>query len=447
VAFPDDDSRSARLAARASRSLPGGNSRHSVLYPPYPVYAARGEGCRLTDVDGVTRIDAVNNMSSLIHGHGNAAVLQALGEQISAMLSVGAPTEVEIELAEILTGRLPGVDLIRFANSGSEAMMFACRCARGFTSRSGIAKVEGAYHGSYDSVEFGLSPDPSSWGASDAPAPVPATNGIPAGVQQDTIVIPFNDVEAAEAILRAHADSLAAVIIDPVVSRMGFIEASPAYLDMIRSVTRDLDALLIFDEVFSFRIGYHGAQGEVGIKPDITVLGKVIGGGMPIGAVGGSAEVMALFDHSAGPLAIEHSGTFFANPMSMAAGSAALEQLTPEALERLNGLGDYLRAGLRRALDETGTDGYVAGVGSLSALFLAGEPPADYRGFFGVMQAGALERGMALHRFLLNNGVQIIPPGGIVLSTPMTRSDIDEIVEQVTAGIIRIRDGAAVQTA
>ncbi len=415
--------------------MPGGNSRHSVLYPPYPVYALSGQGCRLTDADGQTRIDCVNNMSALIHGHGNPAVLKALHEQSTKLLCVGAPTEIEIELAEIICDRLESVDQLRFTNSGSEAIMFACRAARAYTGKSKIAKVEGAYHGSYDSVEFGLSPNPTNWGSAQSPAVVPATLGIAEGVQADTLVIPFNDIEGTRSVLEAHADQLAAVLIDPLISRMGFVPASAEYLEFIRQFTQANNSLLVFDEVFSFRMGYNGAQGVVNISPDLTVLGKVIGGGLPIGAIGGSQECMEVFNHGEGEPSVEHSGTFFANPMSMAAGKAALEQLTPGVMDRLNTLGDEFRAGLKDALNETGVSGYVAGAASLTAVILAEKPPINYRETFACMAGGALQKGMLLHRFLLDAGVQIIPPGGMILSTPMQRDDLDEILSAIKAGL------------
>ncbi len=441
--YPDNNSLSSALNKKAQLFLPGGNTRHTVFYSPYPNYVMSGNGCRITDADGITRIDCINNMSSLIHGHANPAVHAALQHQMQHLLCAGAPTETEIDLAELIVGRVTGIEQIRFANSGSEAIMFACRAARAFTGRSKIAKIEGSYHGSYDAVQFGLNPEPNVWGSADAPATVAATRGITQGVQQDTITLPLNDVNATRAILEKCASELAAVLIDPLVSRMGFIPASQDYLDMIRQFTSETGSLLIFDEVFSFRIAYNGAQAAVDITPDLTVLGKVIGGGMPIGAVGGQQEFMEVFSHSKGAPSVEHSGTFFANPMSMAAGKAALEQLTPAAHERLNGLGKKLREMLREALQESRIDGYVAGAGSLVALILAKKAPTNYREMYACMSGGAREKGLMLHRFLLNAGVQIIPPGGIVLSTAMNKDVLEEIVESVRSGLKYVKENSA----
>lgn len=431
--YPDPTSRSAKLFERARLALPGGNSRHGVFLSPYPLYAAQGRGCRLVDVDGIERIDCVNNWSSLIHGHCNPDIVAAVQAQASRLMAAGMPTEAEIELAELLVERLPGVDRVRFSNSGSEGVLFAVRAARAFTGRVRIAKVEGAYHGNIDAVEVSVAPSSASWGAPHAPAPVPATEGLPPSVLEETVVLPFNDVQSTEALLREHGESLAAVVLDPVVSRMGLVAATPEYLSMIRAVTRELGILLVFDEVFSFRLGYHGIQGEVGVTPDLTALGKIIGGGLPVGATGGREDVMAVFDQTRPPLRVEHGGTYNANPMTMAAGLACMRQLTPAAFVHLNALGDRLRTGLRDALDRVGIPGQVRGQGSLVAIGFNAEPTRSYRD----LRFGDVERRMVtrLHRHLLNNGVQIVPYGMFILSTPMTFDDIDFILEQTRAGL------------
>lgn len=435
--YPDDSHRSAALFARARKVLPGGNSRHGVFLSPFPAYAVSASGCRVVDADGVERIDCVNNWSSLIHGHCNPAVVEAVRAQAGRLMAVGMPTEAEIELAELLVERLPGVDQVRFSNSGSEAVLFALRAARAFTGRAKIAKVEGAYHGNIDAVEVSVAPPASRWGDAHAPAPVPATDGIPPGVLEDTVVLPFNDVQSSEALLREHGAELAAVVLDPVVSRMGLVAATPEYLRMVRRVTRELGILLVFDEVFSFRLGYHGIQGEVGVIPDLTALGKIIGGGLPVGATGGRADVMAVFDQTLPPLKVEHGGTYNANPMTMVAGLACMRQMTPDAYQRLAALGDRLRAGLRRALDDTGVVGQVRGQGSLAAIGFTGEPATGYRSL-GYREEERRKAGI-LHRHLMNHGVQIVPYGMFILSTPMTEADIDFIVLQVRGGLERVR--------
>lgn len=428
---------SAALYARGRRVMPGGNSRTGVMFEPHPLYAAHAKGCRVTDVDGVERIDFVNNWSSLIHGHGNDAVLAALAEQASKMLAVGAPTEVEIELAELLTERLAGVDQIRFSNSGSEGVLMAIRAARAFTGRDKIAKVEGAYHGNPDAVEVSVQPSPRHWGDAAAPTSVPATPGIPHSVLDDTIVLPFNDIAATRSLIEQHAADLAAVIIDPVVSRMALVEATPDYLAMLREVTTATGVLLVFDEVFSYRIGFGGAQGHVGVTPDLTALGKIIGGGLPVGATGGRAEIMAVFDQTLPPPRVEHGGTYNANPMTMAAGLAAMRQMTPEAYQRLDRLGDRMRSGLRAALDETGVIGTVRGCGSLVSLVFSDQQFDSYRQI--PLRKREFSMILWLHRYLLNHGVQIVPYGLFILSTVMDEADLDEALDAVRHGLGEMR--------
>jgi glutamate-1-semialdehyde 2,1-aminomutase len=433
MTYPDPASKSAALYARGANSMPGGNSRTGVMFEPYPLYAAHGQGCRITDVDGVERIDFINNWSSLIHGHGNDAIQEAIADQATRLLAVGMPTEVEIELAELLVDRLDGVDKIRFSNSGSEGVLMALRAARAFTGRDKIAKAEGAYHGNADSIEISVAPARSQSGPADAPISVPATHGIPASVVADTIVLPFNDAEASRRLLEQHGADLAAVIIDPVVSRVGFVRASAEYLSMLRQLTEEIGALLIFDEVFSFRIGYGGAQREVGVVPDLTALGKIIGGGLPVGATGGRADIMDVFDQTRKPLKVEHGGTYNANPLTMAAGLACMKQMTPSAYQRLDALGDRLRDGLRDCLTEFELAGQVVGVASLAALIFNDQPFDNYRDM--PLRRREAEMIYALHRHLLNHGVQIVPHGLMILSTAMTDDDIDEVLHETSSGM------------
>jgi glutamate-1-semialdehyde 2,1-aminomutase len=269
---------------------------------------------------------------------------------------------------------------------------------------------------------------------------VPATEGITDGVLRDSIVLPFNDVEATRSIIEEHAHDLAAVVIDPVVSRMGFVQAAPEYLEMVREVTTHHGILLVFDEVFSFRLGYHGAQGEVGITPDLTALGKIIGGGLPVGATGGRADVMEVFDQTKRPLRVEHGGTYNANPMTMAAGLACMQQMTPEAYTRLDDLGERFRDGLRAALRDHGLPGLVHGCGSMVAMIFSDQPFHSFREL--PLRQKEAEMIYFLHRHLLNHGVMIIPHGLMLLSTAMTEADIDETLEAVRGGM-KLLAGAA----
>ena len=433
---------SSALYKRALEVMPGGNSRHTIFFPPHPLYAARAAGARVWDVDGVERIDCINNYSSLIHGHNHPEIVAAIREQAGLVTSIAMPTEREIELAEIVCERLPGVERIRFANSGTEGVMFAIKAARAFTGRPKIAKIEGAYHGSDGTAGISVSPDPAQWGDPDAPASV-APAGTGPGTAADTVILPMNRVEAARAILRAHGDTLAGVIVDPMVKNLGYAAATPEYLAMLREETRSLGALLIFDEVYSLRLGFHGAQGATGVIPDLTAMGKIIGGGLPIGAVGGKAGIMdELFDPR-GSAKLAHGGTFNANPLTMAAGVAAMRLFDEAAFDRLSILGDRLRSGLREALKIAGSPGMVGGATSMISLFHLEAEIVTYRDIAAAMAANpdALRRGDLFFRGMLDRGYIMAPHGFFVLSTPMTEADIDRLIDDALA-TLRTLDGA-----
>ena len=317
--YPDSNSSSQKMYDRALASLPGGNTRTTVFMKPYPIYAARGEGCRVWDLDGNVYIDCINNFTSQIHGHAHPALIKAATAQLALGSAFGLPTESEVDLAELLASRLPSVEQVRFANSGTEAVMMALKAARAHTGRPKIAKCEGAYHGSYDYAEVSLDPTPEAWGRN-APVSVAYAKGTPDNVLADVVTIPFNDTEAAVSLIREHGPELACVLVDPMPNRAGLAPADRAYLEALRKVTREVGALLIFDEVITFRLGYRGAQGIWDIDPDLTTLGKIIGGGFPVGAIGGRKDVMAVFDPRPGKPALPHGGTFSANPVTMRAG-------------------------------------------------------------------------------------------------------------------------------
>lgn len=439
--FPDSNSRSAALFERAREVMPGGNSRHSVALRPYPIYAASGEGCQVTDADGRDYVDLINNMSANIHGHRHPVIMDAVSRQADRLVSAGMPTEAEIELAEVMVARVPSVDSIRFANSGTEALMFAVRAARAFTGRDLIAKIEGGYHGSYDALDVSNRPGPDAWGPADAPATVREGEGMTVGAVADTLVLPVNAVEPARHILRANAERLAAVVIDPLVSRLGFLPLSGEFLAMIAEETRAAGALLVYDEVFSFRLGLAGAQGAVGARPDLSTFGKIIGGGFPIGAVGGRRDVMDVFDHLAGRNPrVEHSGTFNANPISAVAGAAALGLLDQPAFDRLDRLGEGLRVGFHEIFRRLGIPGQMTGRGSLTALLPHDEPYTDYRSFAAALsKPGVGSMLAALNRGLINRGVLPVFPAAFILSTPMS----DDIIDQVlTAGEAALQEAA-----
>lgn len=431
--YPDNDSMSARLFGRAVAVMPGGNSRHTVFFQPYPIYAARAEGARIWDVDGVCRLDVINNYSSLIHGHNHPRIVEAITRQAQRLLSIAMPTEAEVILAEMICERLPAVERVRFTNSGTEGVMMALKAARAFTGRPIIAKVEGAYHGSDDTASVSVVPNPTLWGDARSPVSLPGPGGTE-NIARDVLVVPFNDVEAGRELLRASADRLAGVIIDPLPSHLGYASASAEFLTMLREETERAQALLIFDEVYSFRRGFHGAQGALGVTPDLTALGKVIGGGLPVGAVGGRAEIMdSLFDPRAGRPKMTHGGTFNANPMTMAAGAAALEMFDEVAFDRLTGLGDRLREGLQEALRLSGAPGLVRGQASLTSLmhFESDRPPQNHRELQEAIADNpkARQRAEIFFKGMMDRGVIIGAPGLFVLSTALTEDDIDRVLE------------------
>jgi glutamate-1-semialdehyde 2,1-aminomutase len=430
MTFPDPASRSAALNSRARRVMPGGNTRHMITFEPYTIYAERGQGCRVTDVDGNTYLDWINTFSALIHGYGHPEVNAAILRQAERMTACILPAESEIELAELLVERLPAVDQVRFANSGTEAVMVAIKAARGHTGRPVIAKCEGGYHGQYDFVEPSFLPTPENWGPRERPAATPFAKGTPRGVLDNVLIIPFNEPEIALALLEEHAAQLAGVIVDPYPARLGFTAGERAFLQSLRDFCDRNGSLLIFDEVFCNRASYHGAHGRAGVHPDLVTLGKIIGGGFPIGAIGGRQEVMSVFDNLAGPPAVSHSGTFTGNPMAMAAGVAAMRLLTPEAFETLERQGDRLRTGLTRQMRAAGLRMRANGFTSMTSLQFFEEPIRTYREFHTRSGPGYLKRMQALHRCMLNEGVLMATRGLMIGSTPMTDADIDETIDR-----------------
>lgn len=437
--YPSDESKSKQLFERAQNVLPGGNSRHTVFYDPYPIYAAHGQGCRVTDVDGVERLDFICNYSADMHGHAHPKIVEAIQSQAAKVVSVGMPTEAEIRLAELVCERMPGIDRIRFCNTGTEGVMFSLKTARAYTGKPKIAKVEGAYHGSDDGASTSEGPGPDRWGDAAAPNSVPKC-GASQGAADDMVIIPMNDVAAATAIIENHKDELAGVLLDPMVKQLGYEQATPEFLRTIREVTQKYGILLIFDEVYSFRLGYHGAQGATGVIPDITAMGKIIGGGLPVGAVGGRVDIMdAIFDPRNGGPKVGHGGTFNANPMTMAAGAASMELLTESEFNRVAALGERARNGLREAAKIAGVPATIRGAASIVGLFHLDESTElhNYRDMAAAvgMHPEVMQRSYKFFLHMINSGVVMSPMGFMLLSTAMTENDIDFMLEQALQGM------------
>jgi glutamate-1-semialdehyde 2,1-aminomutase len=384
--------RSAELFERARRVLPGGNTRTTLFVPPYPPYAARGEGYELVDADGHRLIDLHANYTSLVHGHAHPAIVEAASEAVRDGTAFGLPTEAEIEVAEELCDRVRGLERVRFTSSGTEAVMMAIRAARASTGRDGLLRFDGAYHGTADPVASDISP------------------GVPEGVARDVVVVPFDDVEAFRAAIDERGEELACVLLDLMPNRVGLRQASEGFARAVRDETRTRGILLVADEVITFRLAPGGVHELYGLDPDLVTLGKIVGGGFPIGAFGGRADVMAVFDPSrAEP--VPHGGTFSANPVAMRAGLAALRLLDAGEVERINALGERLRM----ALAARGIE--AVGRGSLLQL------PLD---------------GVDAWRRLYAEGVLVAPIGLGAVSTPMDEAVIDEVVVRTAKALERV---------
>ncbi len=424
-----------QLFRDAVKVLPGGVSRNTIFRKPRPYYVDRARGCFVTDIEGVSRIDFANNMCSLIHGHAHPEIVRAVTEQLNRGTAFTMATEVEVRFAEHLCRRIESVDQIRFTNSGTEAVMAMIKAARAYTGRPMIAKAEGAYHGTYDYAEVSQTAAPANWGDIDRPNRVPVAKGTPQGALDDVVIFPFNDIARTLALLDLHAERLACVMIDPMPHRIGLFPVDAAFLQAVYEWTRKNGALLVFDEVITIRSEYGGAQSWYPVRPDMTALGKIIGGGFPAGALAGREEVMRVLDPAQSAIPLPHSGTFSANPMTMTAGKVAMELFDREAVIRLNNLADRARTQLREAIDLSGLAARVNGCGSMFRIHLGlGEEPANYRRILPCKVRSAWIKQML--DLAYDEGIMMINTGTGVLSTPMTTAEIDRLSE-VFLGVFR----------
>ena len=388
----------------AKEYLPGGDSRNSIFWDPYPIFLTDASGCRVTDVDGNERLDFINTMTTMILGHAFSPVMDAVYEQLSRGVAYNAPNEHQIRLARHLCERIPSFDLVRFTNSGTEATLNTIRAARAFTGRSKFAKVEGGYHGTHDAVTVSVRVDLSEAGEADRPRAVAASEGLAEGVLDQVVIIPFNETAISRRILEENKDELAAVIVEPVMGSVGMLPASADYLTMLREFTEENGTVLIFDEVISFRVAPGGSQQYYGVTPDMTSLGKIIGGGFAVGAFGGRRDIMDLYDPTKGPR-VSHAGTFNANPVTMLAGSVTLEHLTDDVYRGLAEMTEKLRQGVRQVCEELEVPVQVTGLGSLFGIHFNGGEIHTYR------DLAATDRALRTHVFLglLNEGILVAP--------------------------------------
>lgn len=435
---------SSLLYDRALCVLPGGVSRNTVLRKPHPFYAAKGEGCYVTDIEGVRRIDFANNVASLIHGHAHPKIVEAVTAQLQCGTAFTFGTEAEVVFAEHMCGRVSGFEKIRFVNSGTEAILCCLKAARAFTGRPRIAKVEGSYHGLYDYAEVSQSAQPSNWGPAEHPASVPVARGTPASALNDVIVIPFNDIKTALAILDEHAGELACVLVDPLPHRVGLIPAAHDFIETLRKWTTANGALLVFDEVITFRSEFGGAQQWFAARPDLTALGKMIGGGFPVGGIAGCSTVMEVLNPLAEKVLFPHSGTFSANPITMTAGRVAMELFDRAAVDRLNRLGDRARWQIGEAIRQADIPACVTGAGSMFRIHLKPQVPRNYRESYASPEETQVLR--ALLDYAFANGIMLVGTGTGILSTPMTGKEIDTLTEVLLGGFKKVKETLARKT-
>ena len=435
---------SSQLFERAKAVMPSGYTRNMLVTHPHPLYAAQANGCLITDADGQARIDWVNNFASLIHGHNKREVVDIVAQQASRLLSATMPAEWEIRLAELLVHRISSVDAVRFMNSGTEANLIAIKAARAFSGRSKVAKLEGGYHGQYDLLEASYLPRPEDWGDRSSPRVIAHNAGTPQSLLDELVLFPLNDIPTMREILTRNAKEVGAVIIDPIGLSLGSgVYAELDFIEALREITKKLGMVLIFDEVWSLRTGYGGTQGNMSVMPDLTTMGKMIGGGLPIGAVGGTHEVMSVFSVENGEPPVKHSGTFTGNPMSMAAGYTAMSLLTPDAYDGLARQGQRLSDGLTRALQDTGLSGHVVSRGSMTNLLFTPHMPKDYRELFYQQTPEATAVSRAVQALLPEEGLHVLR-NMFVGSTAITDDHVDASVEAVERALRRIKEGQGV---
>ena len=425
---------SEKLYGKAREFLPGGDTRSVSFYRPFPTFMKYGEGFRIFDVDGLEYIDFQNNYNSLIHGHAHPRIVKAACEQMQLGTVYGSPAESQYLMAEELCRRLPSAEKIRFCNSGTEATMLAIGLARYITRKYKILKMEGGYHGSHDVVQISIKPALESAGPVDRPHSVPENESIPPDALKNCVVAPFNNVEITEKIITENIDNLAAIIVEPFAGSCGMIPPEPGFLKMLRDTASQFKIPLIFDEVLSFRISRGGCQELYGVAPDLTALGKVIGGGFPVGALAGSCEFMDHFSPSQTRFLV-HSGTFNGNPVTMTAGLATLGELTEPEINRINQLGKKLRTDLRSVLEKLEIRAQVTGAGSLAQIHFTDQKVIDWRS----AATARVDLRTIFHLLLMQQGIYAATRAFFSISTPMGGREVDKLTAAARSSLIEMR--------
>ncbi len=424
--------KSAKLYKEAKKVLPDGGSRSTISLAPHSIYIKSAKGKYLYDIDDNRYLDFNNNYTSLIHGHAHPLLTEAAIMQIKKGTGFSFGSETELNYADILCSRCTNFDKIRFMNSGTEAVMNAIKAARAYTGKSKIVKCENSYHGSYDFAEVSLGVDPSNL-ASGHPESKAYASGTPQSVLDEVIVIPFNKSKIASEIIDANYEDIAAILIDPFGQNYGKSIPNGSFLSAIEKVCKKYNILLIADEVVSFRAGYSGCQGERKISPHLTALGKIIGGGFPIGAVAGHAEIMEVFEAKESRPKLPHGGTYNANPVSMACGKVAMQMLTKDAFQKLNNLGQAFRDGIQDVFRLMNLDAHTQGQFSVFGLSINDKSMQDQS------LRGQIYESTGLHYYMLKNGYWLTPGLTGVCSTIMDHSDVDPFCQTLLEGIKILR--------
>ena len=436
-AYREFSPRSEALARRAQAVFPGGDTRASAHFEPYPLSIESASGCTMMDVDGHELLDFMNNFTSLLHGHAHPDVVAAVQAQAAKGTAYAAPSAEQIELAELIAARVPSIEQMRFTSSGTEGTLMALRCARAATGRQKVMKMEGGYHGSYEAAEVSLVPLPEARGPLDAPASQPVDGSFPDSVLSDTVICPYNQPELARRLIAKHGRELAAVIVEPVLGSLGMVPATVEFLQALREATREHGIVLIFDEVITLRLSQGGAQAMLGVTPDLTCMGKIIGGGLPVGALGGSEKLMRRF-HPHEPRPVMHASTFSGNALTMAAGLAAMRIYRQEDADRINRLGERLREGFNQAFDQAGVAARMLGSGSLGCIVFAAGAVQDSRDSLAAMiAAGQIPR--LLHLGMIRRGVISGSRLMYNVSTAMTERHIEQAITALNETLQELR--------
>ena len=426
--------KSSELFSKAKEYIPGGvNSpvRAFRAVGGNPLFIKRAKGAYLFDEDDNQFIELINSWGPMILGHGNELIEQSVREALSDSLSFGAPSRKEVEMAELIVNMVPSVEMVRMVNSGTEATMSAIRVARGFTGREKIIKFEGCYHGHGDSFLIAAGSGAVTMGVPDSP-------GVPQGVANDTLTAPYNNIEAVKLLVEKNKNKIAAIIVEPVAGNMGCVLPKPGFLEGLRKICDEENIVLIFDEVMSgFRLSASGAQGALGVQADMTTLGKIIGGGMPVGAYGGKKEIMQKVS-PAGP--VYQAGTLSGNPIAMSAGLAILKYLNehPDIYNQLSKQTDYLVKGLKKANNLLGLDYTFNHIGSMFTMFFTNTSVVDFE----TAKQSDLKKFAEYFQAMLSRGVYMAPSQfeSLFISTAISTELADKIILAHTESMKQIHN-------